>query len=499
MRCSLAVAAALASALLVPTGCKDKTHEDGARKPTAAGSGEETAAPETAAPAPAQPATLPPDTGDHEGKLAWAHRFGGPDRDAARGVAIDDDGNVIVAGYCSDGAELGGDHPAKVEGIDACVIKRAADGTFAWSHVLGGAGDDIGNAVAVTPGGDVVVAGSFAEELDLGDAKLASGGADDVFVVALDPEGHRKWAARFGGRDVDAAENVAVTEDGGVIVTGVFRQTAAFATDELVSAGDADIFVARLSPAGKLEWARRFGGSGPDYGRAVAIDASGHIGLLAEFSGEADFGATHLTSAGNRDLVLARLDRDGAPVWAKQYGNNWNEVGVGLAADPAGNLIATGSFDVSIDFGDGELESKGRSDAFVAKFSPDGALLWSKRFGDKDEDIGADVATDAHGNIAATGWFWYEPDLGGGPVESAGKKDVYLVLLAPSGEHLWSHRFGAEGSDQGRAVAIDGDGRVAVAGTFRNEVDFGGTTLSFADDDDDVVPHGDGFVAVLSR
>ncbi|WP_437553666.1 hypothetical protein WME97_19070 [Sorangium sp. So ce367] len=97
-----------------------------------------------------------------------------------------------------------------------------------------------------------------------------------------------------------------------------------------------------------------------------------------------------------------------------------------LAVDADGNILVTGGFDGTVDFGGGPLVGTGNIDAFVLKLDPVGNHLWSRRFGDLssvvEAQVGLAIAADASGNIAIEGRFGGTTDLGGGPVTSEGAR-----------------------------------------------------------------------------
>ncbi len=132
-------------------------------------------------------------------------------------------------------------------------------------------------------------------------------------------------------------------------------------------------------------------------GVAVAVDNLGNTLLIGDFAGAVDFGGGALTSAGQTDVFVAKLDSAGAFVWAKRFGDNQAQNGRGIAVDGAGNVFITGSFASKIDFGGGALTTAGGTDVFVAKFDPDGNHLWSKRFGDAQAAERKAVAVDLAG------------------------------------------------------------------------------------------------------
>ncbi|WP_437978515.1 hypothetical protein WMF11_19275 [Sorangium sp. So ce295] len=154
-----------------------------------------------------------------------------------------------------------------------------------------------------------------------------------------------------------------------------------------------------------------------------------------------------------------------------------------LAVDADGNILVTGGFDGTVDFGGGPLVGTGNIDAFVLKLDPVGNHLWSRRFGDLssviEAQVGLAIATDASGNIAIGGRFGGTTDLGGGPVTNEGDSSGFVVVLDASGQHVWSKHFGAV-SVAVRSVGFHPAGGVVVAGDYGRTMDLGGGPLADA-------------------
>ena len=459
------------------------------------------AAPTAPPPLPADPipATAAKRKGDEgRGAPRWAIRLGGTKAESGRAVAVGPDGALTITGLFRDEVDFGGTK-LTARGADGFVARLGPDGAMRWVRQLGSPGDDIADALAVDGQGNAIVAGSFSEEMTIGDGALRSSGADDMFVASFDPEGRRRWAKRMGGVAVDGADGVAVSATGAVAVIGSYTGYVDLGGGhELVGTGDTDILLVVLEPDGVVRWARGWSSPAADEGRAVGFDAAGNLFVLAEFSRAIDFGGGAIESVGNRDLAVVKLDPAGKHVWSRRFGSNLDELGVGLAVDPAGSVIITGSFDDTLDFGDGVMKTAGRSDVFVAKLAPDGHTLWSRKLGNTDEDIGVGVATDPFGNAYVAGWFWRSLDLRGAPVPSAGKKDAFLWALDPSGEGLWLESFGGVEDDYGRGVAATRDA-VYFTGTFHRTIRFGAVELTAVDAPRARLALGDAFVAALRR
>jgi hypothetical protein len=443
-----------------------------------AGGGSAQGAASATPPAPLPQAPLPPlaaDPGGATGKPRWTVSFGGTGLDAPRGLAVDDNGDVFVAGLFSGEATLGALGTRKAAGkTDALLMRLSAGGEPAWAVTFGGLGEDVTNAVAQR-GDRLLAVGNFAEKLSVQGPDNApplagrSAGSDDIFAVCLDRAGSPQWVWTSGGRDSDGANAVAATPDGGWVIGGSFSRRAQFGVTELDSKGRTDAVLIKLTSEGEIEWVKQFGGRYADSIWRLAVDAAGNIVVQGLFADVSDWGGGPLRAGGgsDNDVVLAKYDRNGTHLWSKRFGNAFNEVAGGVAVDPAGFITMTGSFDQKIDFGQGEVRVAGESDAFVARFAPTGEVVWARTFGAAREDIGFGLAADGNGNVVVAGWFEGTVDFGGGAKASYGNRDVFLLKLDVEGRHLWSQSFGDRDHDQARAVALDRNGAPVVAGFYR--------------------------------
>ena len=353
-----------------------------------------------------------------------------------------------------------------------------------WSQRFGLAGFDQGNGVATDASGNVFITGLFAGTANFGGANLVSGGGDDIYLAKYDANGVHQWSKRFGGTTTDVGFNVAADPSGNVVVTGNFQGVVNFGGGALMSAGDNDIFVAKFDASGAHLWSKRFGSSAAEQGYGITVDASGNVIIIGTFQNSVNFGGGFLVSAGFSDMYLAKFDANGTHLWSKRFGSTSQDIGRVAATDASGNVIMIGYYANTVDFGGGPLASAGGGDVIVAKYDASGAHQWSKRFGGVAGDAGDDVAVDASGNIVVTGFFGDTVDFGGGPLASAGGIDIFLAKYDASGAHQWSQRFGDASSQEGNGVEVDASGGVVLIGQFVGTTDFGGGNLVSAGDND---------------
>lgn len=417
--------------------------------------------------------SLSADSGTASGKPMWQFGFGGFGIDVPRGVAIGSDGDVYVGGYFEGETDFGGAIGKRTSagGSDGYVMKLTSDGKLAWAQTFGSKRDDDVKAIAAR--GDItVVVGNFTDELKLDSLDHKAVGSDDLFALALNKSGAPQWLWTLGGIDSDGANAVAATPDGGWVIGGSYTDSIAIGTTTLKAKGQTDALLVKLAATGDLEWIKSFGGRYQDTIMHVAVDSNGNVYVQGHFVDVADWGGKPLKAGGgsDNDVVVAKYDTNGDHVWSKSFGNGFNDVAGGIAVDRAGNVAIVGSFENkgSISFGDGDSHvSLGESDAYIARFDTNGALLWARTFGAEREDVAWGVAADAAGNTVTTGWFQRSVDFGKGPVTSKGNKDVFAVKFDMKGRPLWIQTWGDRDYDQGRGVAIDDHGNAVVVCAFR--------------------------------
>jgi hypothetical protein len=412
------------------------------------------------------------------GSHVWSQGFGSGSTDLGIATATDAGGNVLVTGFFSGTADFGGGPLVTANSFpDIFVAKYAPDGAHLWSKRFGGTGSDLGLGIATDASGNVLVTGFFSVQANFGGGSLVGGG-QEIFVAKFAPDGSHIWSQRFGNTGTDQGLGIATDASGNVLVTGIFQGSADFGGGPLFAAGGSqDIFVAKFAPDGSHIWSQRFGSTGIDEGRGIVTDASGNVLVTGSFQGSADFGGGPLTSAGSDDIFVAKFAPNGAHIWSQRFGSTLSDQGLGIATDASGNVLVTGLFSGQANFGGGPLVSAGGFDIFVAKYAPDGSYIWSWGFGSTGSDQGLGIATDASGNVLVTGFFEGAVGLGV-PLVSAGGFDIFVAKFAPNGAHLWSKRFGSTTSDQGLGIATDASGNVLVTGFFEGAGGFGQPLIS---------------------
>lgn len=312
---------------------------------------------------------------DPSGNVLWGKAAGDATGiQQGNAVAADPSGDVIVAGAAAGAIDLGGGPLTSAGGLDVFVAKlKGADGGHLWSKHAGDNLDQSARGVAVDASGAATITGGYKGVIDFGVGPLVSMGAEDGFIVKLGADGAVIFDRTFGDGGFDqSGQAVAIDGAGDILVAGNFKGEIDLGGGALMSAGAEDFFLAKLDGAGQHQWSRRVGDASSQLLQSIAVDAKGDIALTGKFTGSLDFGQKPvLPSTDVYDLFVAKLDPMGAHLWSYAFGGPFDQIGLGVAMDAGGEVAVTGNFFGSINLtGSGKKPSAGLSDLFVARFAP---------------------------------------------------------------------------------------------------------------------------------
>lgn len=211
------------------------------------------------------------------------------------------------------------------------------------------------------------------------------------------------------------------------------------------------------------EWVFSGGGSGHDKTRAVTTDRAGSVFIASECVGDAMFGDQPHKSAGEMDMCLTKLDAAGKPLWVSGFGGSKTDRAYGVITDAAGNAYVTGHFESTDAMANGEkVPNAGNFDAFTAKFSSDGKLLWVRVKGGEGSDYGHGIAIDSKGHVVITG------AIGG---------QFFCAKYDAEGREIWHRTPSGKVSGSGHGIAIDGKDHIYLGGSASGAGAFGKTVI----------------------
>ncbi|WP_437525050.1 hypothetical protein WME79_37285 [Sorangium sp. So ce726] len=373
-----------------------------------------------------------------DGALRWVQRFDGS-RVTATGVAVDGDDGIAVVGHYSRGPLEAGDlvleEPERGDPLlatpDIFVLALDPDGAPRWMHRLGGGGFDFGGRVAVGPGDDIVVAAESGYRLTL--ARFAADGAARFATDLGSLSGYASSFAPIGG--------VAVDLHGDILVAGNFSDDADLGGGAITGLNGDQAWVGKYSGEdGAHLWSRHFGapkdygGGQGDKAQTLLVDERGDVLIAGQFAPGADLGEGPID--GTRGAFLMKLaGEDGAIRWAKAFPAS-QVASTRLSFAPDGRVALIASLGAPFDLGGGSVDERG---TYVATYEPGtGAFVAQRRIVEIGRMIidtqngffglGAS-ALDAKGHLSIMTSFYDEAQTAFGALKSEGWGDILLAHL----------------------------------------------------------------------
>lgn len=307
--------------------------------------------------------------------------------------------------------------------------------------------------------------------------ELQSNNYRAMFLAAFDKDGQALWAKAFyaEGPNQNTVDTLVLSPQGDLYVAGSFTRTLLVDKEKLSAPAARDVFVARFKTTGDLVWARSMGGEGEERCAAMVVDATGNVTIAGDTLSE-QFGGQALTLAGDADLYVARLSADGTLVWVKSAGGTGTDNIADLALDAKGDLYFAGSLGASakpISFGFSSLRPKETS-ALLGKMDTQGRFVWVKAFEGSGPILGRSVAWHEGsqgpkvylgGQIAGSASFdTFRATAKGG-------YDGFLLQTDDAGKVLWLHSFGGSGpkTDAVQQIQVARNGEIVVLGVFDSD------------------------------
>ena len=292
-----------------------------------------------------------------------------------------------------------------------------------------------------------------------------------------------------GGSGDESAQSVHILSggDADIYITGYFEGTINFGGGDITSNGGKDIFVLSLNKDGEYRWAYTAGGTQDDEGASITMfDNFGNIYVTGYFKKTVDFGSGDITSNGNQDIFLLRLNESAGNYtfsWVKTYGGSRDDRGYGVHTR-GGAPIVTGVFRSSnLDFGGGSVGvGDTDTDIFVLALDMFGVYNNSMTISSdegcdessRDIYVGPLYNSDHH----ITGFHTSNCtiDFGGsiGELSSfGGGQDILMVRIGNNRlPPTCVYAAGGSGNDRGLSVTVDSNENIYVTGIFRNTATF---------------------------
>ena len=386
---------------------------------------------------------------------------------------------------------------------------------YEWALNIGSSNSDYGYSTFVDDSGNTYATGAFYGTVDFdpdtSTFELSSNGNLNIYVTKYNLQGDLIWAKGLGGNYDDKGLSVTADLNGNCYVVGHFQNymdiDPGSGNSFVTSNGAEDFFILKLDSLGNFDWGTALGSTGEDLASSVATDTSGNVLITGNFYHTVDFdpdtSTYNITSTGNSDVFILKLDSNGDFIWAKNVGGTNLDEGNCITVDDAANVYLTGQYKATPDFDPGPnvytFPYEGGWNCFVLKLDSNGAFGWANVHSGSSDVIGEGIALDTLGNVFTTGHFKSNADFNGGTgvfnLVSNGQKDIFLSKISSTGDFMAAVHYGGSNYDAGYAVDVDSENNIYVTGYYYGMVDFNHGAGTF-----NLTPNGnsDAFVLKLN-
>jgi hypothetical protein len=382
--------------------------------------------------------------------FTWAKVEGHYAYDYGYGITNDNAGNVYVAGKYEENAVFSGTTLPCQGNHDIWVAKYSPSGSLSWIRTGGGTNGDYARALACNKTSRIYVAGEIEGSVTPvvfpgSSITLPTQGDNDAFLATYDLSGNLLWAKAEGGLYNDKALGVTYDASGNVIICGYFTDTTRFNGNMVIGNGEEDMYVAKYDMNGNFLWMKHAGGPGEEQAKSIISDASGNLYVCGFYSDGAVFGSTTFSTPNTflghfPNIFIAKYAPDGTLIWVKSAGGDWNDEAWGITMDNSGKLYITGEFS-NAQFDGISLWTSGIEDVFVACYDQNGNAQWAVSAGASYVDRARGIGTDGT-DLFITGQFGGTAAFGSHNLTAADSSDIFVAALNNTGNFLWAAAVG---------------------------------------------------------
>jgi hypothetical protein len=400
------------------------------------------------------------------GDLVWVRSMSAA---FGQGVA-EGPGGVLFTGSITAPTDLGGGSMTPLGAVDLAIGDfKADDASYIYQVRVNdaGTGSVYGFLQQTDTLGNPLVYGVTYGNVDLGKGPVNGGGGAgaDGFIGRYGPNAPA-WVNQIIGPGEDKIIATAPAPGGEVYAGGWFEQSTKWNGAQLTSAGDRDLFLARMNTfTGMVSMTKPLGGPGRDEVSSLAGDGTNLI-VGGFFDDTLTFGGTAqpITAAPGGvpplDVFVAKLDAAMNGVWAVRFGSGGEDRGTTVALDKNGDVYVAGQFQNQVTFGDVSLDAKGMHDIFVAKLHGDsGTVAWAVQLGTTGDDGPNRIVVDAAGHPVIIGGM---------------NNDAVIASFEPSnGSIRWQKMIATTGVDYGWTISVGSTGDLYAVVNLGGAFDFG--------------------------
>jgi hypothetical protein len=334
-----------------------------------------------------------------------------------------------------------------------------------WARRTGSNYDDFSSGIITDETGNIYMTGRT-------DSVITTG----YFIAKYDSSGVIQWMKGDTiSPHVSGGNSITIDAAGYIYVIGRFEDSISFNNNILVCDNNYGMFITKYNSSGNVIWTKCICGN--IYGIITSDDLcniylSGSFGNYNSPNYSIVFDTIVLTSYGNQNVYVAKLDSSGNVLWAKSAGGINDDVGCSITMGTSYNVYVTGYFkSPSIYFGSDTLTNSNpmSSNFFIVKLDSAGNIIWAKNVSGTSNSysIGCDIYSDNDGEIIVTGYFHDTINFNNSTF-TALNNNIFIAKYNTAGNLIWVKRIGNNDNKIGVQCSITADinCNVYVIGTF---------------------------------
>ena len=316
------------------------------------------------------------------GTVSWLKTMGSnASNDHVNGIAVDGSNNLYLTGEYSGNASFGNgfsltsiNHPIYGSSIDCFTAKFNTSGICQWAAGGGSIGTDRSYDIDVDASGNSYITGFYQNNATFSGGVLNASGPVDVFVAGYNASGTLNLLFSAASPDYEAGYSIALDGLGNFYITGLHAGYLTFDTITVTPEGSYDMFLAKYSITGDVQWVQSTLSSQWESGEAVAVDDKGnpYVSGTVYHGGTSMFNEIYMTSLGYHDPVIVKYNRFGEFQWATRGGSYDYDGPLDMAIADSGKVYVAGYFSGSpATFGSSTFNSTGNDDILLLKLRTD--------------------------------------------------------------------------------------------------------------------------------
>jgi hypothetical protein len=373
---------------------------------------------------------------DTNGNTVWQKVFGGKMFENVTSLVSTSQG-TLISGIFQDTIRFDNQIATTNAFLGAFLALVDENGNATWLKNTGGLATVKQIFLCSTSQGNVYMAGSFSDSLQLAGQQLALTGEKGFFLTSLQPDGSEINPFVFKGTGSCKLGGI-TCNDSMMCIAGSFSDTLFINDTTLISYGEEDVFIALFTTSGILKRLITAGGIGIEQATSVAFSPAGDIGIIGSFDYSILIENEIIQTNGGKDIFITALDSGGNLKWIRNIGGLGNDYGYTIATNNDNEYFITGNFVHLIQIPDqnGNLVSIDASNAFgnafIAKYSNTGELKASYNLPATSEDFCKSLIASNDGMITAAGNFYQTVQIPGKngdttALVSNGERDIFLI------------------------------------------------------------------------